>query len=139
MGNENTSKEQKKFFWFKFGKDFFNQITVKYLETLPDSNKLIIAYLKLILSSLETEGYLRLNGLFPTIEEEIAMLLNQDVNIIRLLIPTLIKTKAVEILDDQTIFILSIQRFYWQRRKLCTKSKRFSSEKKGKRTRKVTK
>lgn len=101
--------KEKKWFWFKFGINFFNQIPVKYLETLPDSDKLIISYQKLILVSLEDEGYIRLNRLFPTPEEEIAMLINQDVNIVRLLIPALQKTKAIEFLDETTIYIISIQ------------------------------
>lgn len=108
MSKKNT---EKKFFWFKFGESFFNQISVKYLETLPDSAKLIISYQKLIIISLENDGYIRLNKLFPSPEEEIAMLINQDINNIRLLLPALLKTNAIEWLDNQTLYMLAIQGF----------------------------
>ncbi len=100
---------EKRFFWFKFKDDFFNNPTIKYLSTLPGSSDLIIGYQKLIVLSLKTEGIIKLQGFYQTREEEIAMLIDTEVNIVRLLFTTLLKTHDIELINDNTIYMLSIQ------------------------------
>lgn len=107
MGKKKST--EKRFFWFKFKDNFFQNPTIKYLNTLPGGSDLIIGYQKLMLLSLETEGIVRLQGLFQTREEELALLIDIELNTTRLLITTLLKTHDIELINDNTIYILSIQ------------------------------
>ena len=63
----------KKYYWLKLHEEFFNQTVMKYIRKLPDGDTITIIYLKLLLKSLKTEGYIYFQGFFPTIEEEIAL------------------------------------------------------------------
>lgn len=106
--NKNKSNKEKRYFWYKFRENFFNDPKIKYLRNLPDGNSLVIAFQKLMLSSLQTEGYIKLEYLYPSIEEEISILIDEDINLIRLLIPALQKINAIEIYDNG-IYIIYLQ------------------------------
>ncbi|WP_304683170.1 phage replisome organizer N-terminal domain-containing protein [uncultured Clostridium sp.] len=101
--------KQKRFFWLKLKEDWFSGTTEKYLKSLPAGDSLLITYLKIQLMSLKTDGFLKYERLLPSAEEEIAMLIDEPVNNVRLLINVLIKTGAIERLDDNSLYLLSLQ------------------------------
>lgn len=103
------SRKQKRYFWLKLKEDWFNGTTEKYLKSLPAGDSLLITYLKIQLMSLKTEGFLKYERLLPSAEEEIAMLIDEPVNNVRLLINVLLKTGAIERLDDNSLYLLSLQ------------------------------
>ena len=80
------SSKQKRYFWLKLKEDWFSGTTEKYLKSLPAGDSLLITYLKIQLMSLKTEGFLKYERLLPSAEEEIAMLIDEPVNNVRLLI-----------------------------------------------------
>lgn len=103
------SGKQKRYFWLKLKEDWFSGTTEKYLKSLPAGDSLLITYLKIQLISLKTEGFLKYERLLPSAEEEIAMLIDEPVNNVRLLINVLLKTGAIERLDDNSLYLLSLQ------------------------------
>lgn len=103
------SGKQKRYFWLKLKEDWFSGTTEKYLKSLPAGDSLLITYLKIQLMSLKTEGFLKYERLLPSAEEEIAMLIDEPVNNVRLLINVLLKTGAIERLDDNSLYLLSLQ------------------------------
>ena len=103
------SSKQKRYFWLKLKEDWFSGTTEKYLKSLPAGDSLLITYLKIQLISLKTEGFLKYERLLPSAEEEIAMLIDEPVNNVRLLINVLLKTGAIERLDDNSLYLLSLQ------------------------------
>ena len=103
------NRKQKRYFWLKLKEDWFNGTTEKYLKSLPAGDSLLITYLKIQLMSLKTEGFLKYERLLPSAEEEIAMLIDEPVNNVRLLINVLLKTGAIERLDDNSLYLLSLQ------------------------------
>ena len=103
------SGKQKRYFWLKLKEDWFSGTTEKYLKSLPAGDSLLITYLKIQLISLKTEGFLKYERLLPSAEEEIAMLIDEPVNNVRLLINVLLKTGAIERLDDNSLYLLSFQ------------------------------
>ena len=103
------SSKQKRYFCLKIKEDWFSGTTEKYLKSLPAGDSLLITYLKIQLMSLKTEGFLKYERLLPSAEEEIAMLIDEPVNNVRLLINVLLKTGAIERLDDNSLYLLSLQ------------------------------
>jgi predicted phage replisome organizer len=101
--------ENKKYYWLKLKEDFFEEKQIKYLRKLPDGDKLIIAYLKMQLKSLKTEGFIKYDSILPSNIEELSMILDEDINIITLLINALQKVGAIEILDDGSFYMIAMQ------------------------------
>ena len=101
--------ENKKYYWLKLKEGFFEEKQIKYLRKLPDGDKLVIAYLKMQLKSLKTEGFIKYDKILPSNIEELAMVLDEDTNIINLMIGALQKVNAIEILDDGSFYMIAMQ------------------------------
>lgn len=101
--------ESKKYYWLKLKEDFFEEKQIKYLRKLPDGDKLVIAYLKMQLKSLKTEGFIKYDSILPSNIEELSMILDEDINIVTLLIKALQQVGAIEILDDGSFYMIAMQ------------------------------
>lgn len=69
MGNDTNNK---RYYWLKLEKNFFKDARIKKLRRLAGGDTYTIIYLKLMLLSLELEGKLVYEGIYPTFEEEMA-------------------------------------------------------------------
>lgn len=101
--------ETKKYFWLKLKEDFFDDKTIKFLRRLPDGDGIVIIFLKMQLKSLKTEGFIKYDGILPTCEEELALILDEDLNRVKFTIAALEKVGAVERWDDETLYISALQ------------------------------
>ena len=111
--------QNKKYYWLKLKEDFFEEKQIKYLRKLPDGDKLVIAYLKMQLKSLKTEGFIKYDSVLPSNIEELSMILDEDINIITLLIKALQQVNAIEILDDGSFYMIAMQDLIRKRRSKC--------------------
>lgn len=102
---ENT----KKYFWLKLKDDFFDEKYIKALRRLPQGDSLVIVYLKMQLKSLKTEGIIKYEQILPDAVSELAMLLDEDENVVRLAIEALIKFGIVERWENQTFYMVAMQ------------------------------
>ena len=102
---ENT----KKYFWLKLKDDFFDEKYIKALRRLPQGDSLVIVYLKMQLKSLKTEGIIKYEQILPDAISELAMLLDEDENVVRLAIEALIKFGVVERWENQTFYMAAMQ------------------------------
>lgn len=101
--------QNKKYYWLKLKENFFEEKQIKYLRSLPDGDKIVIAYLKMQLKSLKTEGFIKYDSILPSNIDELAMILDENTNIIKLMIGALQKVNAVEILDDGSFYMIAMQ------------------------------
>lgn len=120
----------KKYYWLKLKEDFFEEKQIKYLRNLPDGDKLVIAYLKMQLKSLRTEGFIKYDSILPSNEEELAMILDEDINIVKLMIGALLKTKAIEILDDGSFYMIAMQDLVGKEGESAERVRKFRERKK---------
>ena len=92
---EKPKKKGDIYFWIKLQDDFFSQEDIRYLRTLPSGSDIVIIYLELLCISLRQEGYVYLRGRYPTVEEEIAFLLSEDAQLVRLALAALENCKLI--------------------------------------------
>ena len=104
------SKSNKRYYWLKLHEEFFNQQALKYIRRLPEGEKITIIYLKLLLMSLKTDGYIYLEGLYPTIEEEIALALDEELMSVQFSLAALEKAGLLERgdSDDWEVYMTKI-------------------------------
>ena len=101
--------DTKKYFWLKLKEDFFEDKMIRYLRKLPDGNAIVIVFLKMQLKSLKTEGFIKYDGILPTCEDELALILDEDVNLVKFTITALERVGAVERWDNDTLYISALQ------------------------------
>jgi predicted phage replisome organizer len=102
---------QKRYYWLKLHDDFFNEKYIKMLRKLPDGDKLVIVYLKMQLKALRSEGMLKYEKIMPSQAEEIALILDEDIHIVTLLIGVLKKMGVIEITDSDNILMVEMQKY----------------------------
>lgn len=121
---------EKKYYWLKLKEDFFEEKQIKYLRSLPDGDKLVIAYLKMQLKSLKTEGFIKYDRVLPSNIEELSMILDEEVNIVTLMVKALQQVKAVEVLDDGSFYMIAMQDLIGQEGSSAERVRRFRAKKK---------
>lgn len=99
----------KRYYWLKLYDTFFDNKTSKFLRKLPDGDKILLIYLKLQLKLLKSEGVFVYEHLCETIADEIALMLDEDVNTVKLLLAALEKTKTIEFFDKDTFMLSEMQ------------------------------
>lgn len=102
---ENT----KRYYWLKLKDDFFDEKYIKALRKLPQGDSLAIVYLKMQLKSLKTEGIIKYEGIMPDAMTELALLLDEDENVVRLAVEALIRFGVVERWDNDTFYLVQLQ------------------------------
>lgn len=78
--------ENKKYYWLKLPTDFFNSIEMKRLKKVAGGNTYTVIYLKMMLMSLEDGGIIYHEGVCPTVHEELALELNEEIDDIKMTI-----------------------------------------------------
>lgn len=99
----------KKYYWLKLKEDFFDDKVIRYLRKLPEGSSLVIIYLKMQLKSLKTEGFLKYDGIMPTCEEELALVLDENPMLVTGAINALEKMGVVERWENDTLYMAAMQ------------------------------
>ena len=85
------TKQGKRYYWLKLYENFFSQAVIRFLRKMPEGDSIVIIYLELLLMSIKTDGYIRTDGLYDTIEKDLALILDEDEMKIRLALAALEK------------------------------------------------
>lgn len=101
--------ERGKYYWLKLKEDFFDDKVIKYLRKMPEGPTLVIIYLKMQLKSLKTEGFLRYDGILPTCEEELALVLDESPMLVSGAINALEKMGVVERWENDMLYMKAMQ------------------------------
>lgn len=101
--------DNKKYYWFKLKEDFFDDKYIKALRKLPDGDALCIIYQKMQLKSLKTEGFIQYDKILPSAEEELALILDEDLNKVKLTLQALLSMGLVERWENDTFYMVAMQ------------------------------
>lgn len=104
-GNDN-----KRYYWLKLKKDFFQQHQIKVLKSLPNGRLYALIYLELMAESTSHEGELRYSKMLPYDTVTLSAVIDEDKDNVEKAIETLINLELVEILDDGTIYLREIEK-----------------------------
>ena len=99
----------KRYYWLKLKEDFFDGKHLKAIRKLPQGDRLTIIYLKMQLKSLRSEGLFKYENIMPSIEEEIALLIDEESETVTHAIDMLKKMKLIEHWEDNTIYMSAMQ------------------------------
>ena len=99
----------KRFYWLKLKEGFFDEKYIKALRRLPQGDSLVIVYLKMQLKSLKTEGLINYEGILPDSVSELAMVIDENENIVKLAVEALIRFGAIERWENETLYMAAMQ------------------------------
>lgn len=91
----------KKYYWLKLQKDFFKDPRVKKLRRIAGGDTYTCIYLQIMLLSLETGGILTHEGIEPTFEAELSLIIDEDEDNIRVTLNFLLSQGLLEQFDNK--------------------------------------
>jgi len=91
----------KRYYWLKMKKSFWDEPSVLFLTNLPSGDTLVIIYLKLLCMSLQNNGIIYFEGTYGTVEDEIALSLREDKVMVQMALSAMKKVNLVVMgMDD---------------------------------------
>lgn len=95
----------KRYYWLQMKEDFFNDKRMKKLRKIAGGDTYTVIYLKLMLSTLETEGIIEFEGIEKTLAEELALVLDEDSDNIQVTLNFLINSGLMVDIGNNQFFL----------------------------------
>lgn len=99
----------KKYYWLKLKEDFFRDKRMKKLRTIAGGDTYTIIYLKMQLLSLKNSGILIFEGIEDTIEEELALDIDEAVDDVKVCVTFLLNSGLIEYHEGEYIMVQTQQ------------------------------
>ena len=95
--------------WIKLDTELFNNKKIKKIRRLPDGDKILLVWIYLLVNAgkCNMRGYICLTENIPIENEDIAIDLNYDINIIKLAIETFKMMNMIQVDENNNIEILN--------------------------------
>ena len=87
---------EKRNYWLKLKEDFFSQPYVKKLRKIAGGDTYTIIYQKILLMSVKTNGYIIFQGIEKNLTEELALILDEDVDNVTVTLEFMKANKLIE-------------------------------------------
>lgn len=100
--------ENKRYYWLKLKKDFFDSKEMKKLRKLAGGDTFTIIYLKMQLLSLADEGKLYFDGVEDSFADEIALQIDEEPENVKVTILYLQKVGLLEMQSDNELFLSEV-------------------------------
>lgn len=92
---------EKRFFWLKLPKDFFQSKEIKRLRRIAGGDTYTIIYLKLLLKSLDTDGKLYFEGIEDSFADEISLDIDEEPDNVQVTINYLLSKGLMTMSDTE--------------------------------------
>ena len=99
------AKENKRYYWLKLPNTYFNKLEQKKMKRQEYGKDMQIIYLRMMLMSIDKGGYIYFQGVYDTLEEELAEEFDEDVEVVRKTIAYLKDNSIITINEDSDCFI----------------------------------
>lgn len=97
------AKKRPIYFWLRLDNNFYKNLAIKKVRKLAGGDTMVVIYQKLMLSSLETNGVIYYEGLYGKLEEELALMIDEDVDQVAMTLAYFTKSGLIQIDDGQNV------------------------------------
>lgn len=107
MGNQEDtfSRKPKRYFWLKLPKSYFSHLEQKKMKRHEHGKDMQIVYLRMMLLGMDKGGYIYYQGVYGSIEEELAEEFDEPVEIIRETLDYLKQNNMISIDENSDCFV----------------------------------
>ena len=95
----------KRYYWLKLQSTYFNQLEQKKMRRQENGKDMQIVYLRMMLLSIDKKGYIFYQGVYDSLEEELAEEFNEPIDIIKSTLDYLKENSMITINDNSDCFI----------------------------------
>lgn len=95
----------KRYYWLKLKDDFFDKKLVKKMRKVAGGDTYTIIYLKMQLMSIKTEGIIKFEGIEGSLAEELALVLDEEVENVEVTLSILQQCGAIEQISENDFLL----------------------------------
>lgn len=92
---------EKRYYWLKLKNTYFNHISQKKMKRQEHGTEMQVIYLRMMLHSIDSEGYIYFQGVYDTLAEELAEEFNEPVELVNSTIKYLNDNKMITLDDEE--------------------------------------
>lgn len=100
-----AKNKTKIYFWLRLDNNFFKNLAIKQLRRMSGGDTYVIIYQKMMLQSLENQGFIYFEGVLDSLAEEIAMALDESVEDVQVTIAYFQSKGLLQIGEENEIFL----------------------------------
>lgn len=100
--------DNKKYYWLKQKSDFFTQPQIKKLRRVAGGDTFTIIYQKIMLLSITDGGLISYQKIEETLEDELALILDEEIDNIKMTLSFMLNAKLLEKLSDTEYLVVSV-------------------------------
>jgi len=120
----------RRYYWLQLKEDFFKSKEMKLMRKLPGGEELTIIYLKIMLASLPDEGKIYFEGLAEDLAEELALLIDEDTEAVRMALMFLTKKNLLTTIDNYQFTLEQVPEMIGSETASTRRSRRYRKGKK---------
>lgn len=103
---ENKGKQnEKRYYWLKLKNTYFSQLEQKKMKRQPNGRDMQIIYLRMMLLSIDKGGFIYYQGIFDSLEEELAEEFDESLELISSTLEYLKKNRMISLDEERNCFI----------------------------------
>lgn len=99
------AEQSKRYHWLKLQNTYFNQLEQKKMRKQKNGKDMQIIYLRMMLLSLDKGGYIYYQGVYDTLEEELAEEFAEEVSIVKETIQYLSDNNMISLDEESNCFL----------------------------------
>lgn len=100
----------KRYYWLKLQEDFFSCPQIKKLRRIAGGDTFTIIYLKMQLLSVKNGGVIEYQGIEPSFEEELSLIMDEDLDNVKITVGFLLTQGLLENSDDRRYLLTQAAR-----------------------------
>lgn len=100
---------EKRYYWLKLQRDFFNNPEIKILRRVAGGDTYTLIYLEMLLMSLENEGYLYFEHIGDDMADELSAILSEKKEDVQFLLAFLENKSLIQISDGDAYYLSNIK------------------------------
>ena len=101
----------KRYFWLKFPRDFYNQKRIKALKRTAQGHTIIGIYIQCMLLTLDNDGVYVYEGIEPTVAAEIALEIDETVENVHIAIETFLRMGLIKELEEHSLYFSEVPQY----------------------------
>lgn len=121
---------EKRYYWLKLKEDYFNSPKIKKLRKIAGGDTYTIIYLKMQLLSIKNGGVIQFENIEPTLEEELALKLDEDVENVKITLAFLQAQSLMEMNNNNEYLLLEASNNIGSEGQSAERQRRFQERKK---------
>lgn len=120
---------EKRYYWLKLKEDYFNSPKIKKLRKIAGGDTYTIIYLKMQLLSIRNEGIITFERIEPSIQEELALKLDEDVENVAVTLNYLQTQGLIDVNDNDEFLLIEASNNIGSEGQSAERKRRFDKRK----------